>query len=394
MTKRHESFWVVVFGAAIAVTTVAAYLQVVHFDFINYDDEYYVYDNATVQQGLTLHGIVWAFTTSDLSNWHPLTWLSYMLDVQLFGVSPGAMHAVNLGFHVVNSLLLLVLLWRLTGAVGPSAIVAALFALHPLHVESVAWIAERKDVLSTFFGLLAIGAYVGYTVKPSRWRNALVAIFLALGLMAKPMLITLPFVFLLLDYWPLRRPLNRNLILEKVPHFIVIQLSAIVTLAVQQAGGAIRSADVAPPLLRIENAVIAYGMYLWKTIWPAELGVLYPYPKEPYRLPLVLAVAVGLLAISAVAWWLRRERPYLLVGWLWYLGTLVPVIGLVQVGDQAYADRYTYIPHIGLFIAVVVGRDGLPVPWALRLSGCWHGERMCKPPIGATASRSMSIRWK
>lgn len=351
MNNPKRGLYLTIYGCLMVLALAWAYYQVLHFDFINYDDDQYVYDNPVVQQGLTLRGIAWAFTTDTLGNWHPLTWLSYMLDVELFGVTPGAMHAVNVAFHILNTLLLFVLLARLTGKPGRAAFVAALFALHPLHVESVAWIAERKDVLSTFFGLLAIAAYAWYARQPSARRNMLVALLLALGLIAKPMLVTWPFVFLLLDCWPLKRSWSARLILEKWPHFLLIVASCVVTYLVQARGGAVRTFDDAALGLRLQNAVVSYAVYLGKTIWPLRLGVLYPYPDEAYATYLVLGCAALLVLVTLAVLVLARPRPYLPVGWLWYLGTLVPVIGLVRVGGQAYADRYTYIPLIGIFFA-------------------------------------------
>ena len=363
------------FGAVILVAlTLVAYAQVRHFDFVNYDDNDYVYENAVVQEGLTGDGVAWAFTTGTLSNWHPVTWLSYMVDVQWFGVDPGAMHIVNVVFHLLNALLVLVLLWRLTGAVVPALLTAALFALHPLHVESVAWISERKDVLSTFFGLLALGAYGWYTKRPSMGRNAIVALLLGLGLMAKPMLVTWPFVFLLLDYWPLRRPLRVSLILEKWPHFVLIAASSVATYVAQQAGGAMRTTEAVPWVVRVQNAVMAYGVYLKKVVWPNDLGVFYPYPRTAYPTAWIVATAALLVVITVAVLLLRKGRPYLPVGWLWFLGTLVPVIGLIQVGDQAYADRYTYIPLIGLFLALAwVLWDLARSRRALRIAGAIAG---------------------
>jgi protein O-mannosyl-transferase len=383
-----------------------------HFEFINYDDDAYVYENPTVQNGLTWTGVKWAFATWHAGNWHPLTWLSHMTDCQLFGLNPGMHHSVNVLFHAANSLLLLLLFLRWTKAVWPSALAAALFAWHPLHVESVAWIAERKDVLSTFFALLALLAYSKHVagdkwqvtrtgsapaavvspvtchLSPSYW---LALLFFALGLMAKPMLVTLPFVLLLLDYWPLQRisnpkpqianpsarqPSTLNLqlaiVLEKWPFFALAAASCAITFLAQHHGGAVATLTNVPLHYRLENASVVYAVYLLKMAWPAQLAVFYPLHPCP---PLAVAAAVAALAaISGLVWRVRRACPYWLVGWLWFLGTLVPVIGLVQVGAAAWADRYTYFPSIGIFLAVALGvRDGA------------ERFRLSKPVVGSIA---------
>ena len=334
------------------VLTTAAYWPVRHHPFINFDDPQYVAENAPVLDGLTQAGVAWAFSTGHAGNWHPLTWLSHMLDVELFGVDPGAHHTVSLVLHVLTTLVLFWILWRTTAAPGRSAFVAAIFALHPLHVESVAWIAERKDVLSALFFMLTIAAYVSYARRPSVARYAIVVICFALGLMAKPMLVTLPFVLLLLDVWPLQR--TKQSMFEKIPLFALAIASSIVTFLVQQQAGAVRTFDALPFTTRLANAVVAYVAYLWKAIWPTGLAPIYPYPASQSIL-VVLGAAAFLAAITWAAWRWRRDRPYLLVGWLWYLGMLVPVIGLIQVGSQPIADRYTYLPLVGLSIAVAWG---------------------------------------
>ena len=364
------------------LATLAVYLPVRSNVFV-YDDYDYIVNNHMVQNGLTWAGIRWAFTTWHSGNWHPLTWISHMLDCQLFGLNAGPQHVVNVLFHGANAALLFLLLFRLTGHLWPSALVAALFAWHPLHVESVAWIAERKDVLSTFFGLLTLLFYAGYAQKrprvegrearattvslaldprPSTLDYSLALLFFALGLMAKPMLVTLPFVMLLLDLWPLQRfsvlnfqlPIFRRLLLEKWPFFLLLAASCITTFLAQRHGQAIASFEQVPLNQRLENASVAYGLYLLKMIWPANLAVLYPLPDEISRLALTASLAV-LAGISVAVWLARKGSPCLLIGWLWFLGTLVPVIGLVQAGSQAMADRYTYFPLIGVFIAVVFG---------------------------------------
>jgi tetratricopeptide (TPR) repeat protein len=302
---------------------------------------------------LTWSGVRWALTTGEAGNWHPLAWISHMVDAQLFGVQPGPQHVTNLILHIANSLLLFGVLWRMTGALGRSAFVGALFAVHPLHVESVAWISERKDVLSTFFWFLGLWAYADYE-RGGKWtRYALVFLSLALGLMSKPMLVTFPFALLLLDYWPLRRPFSKRLIVEKVPLFALVAASSVITFFAQSRGGAVSALAALPLTSRVANAAIAYVGYVEKMLWPAGLTVLYPYSREfGWRLAVAALLLIAVTALAVIA--ARRHR-YVLVGWLWYLGTLVPVIGLVQVGIQSMADRYTYVPSIGLFIIVAWG---------------------------------------
>ncbi|MGO9586534.1 MAG: tetratricopeptide repeat protein [Limisphaerales bacterium] len=373
-------------GLLLALVTLLVYLPATRDGFVNYDDQDYVTENSVVQQGLTWPGIKWAFTTGHASNWHPITWLSHMADCELFGLNPGAHHLVNVLFHTANVVLLLLLLLRLTGELWPAAFIAALFAWHPLHVESVAWISERKDVLSTFFALLTLLAYARYvqcvtgdlcqetrtpptlppvTRHPSRF-YWLALFFFALGLMSKPMLVTLPFVMLLLDYWPLKRVASdprwvskvMRLALEKWPFFLLAAVSCVVTFLVQsqRSGDAVASLELVPLHYRFCNALASYGIYLLKLVWPVGLAVFYPLPD---RLTWILMVAtvsgVVLVIISSFVWRMGRAQAYLPVGWLWFLATLVPVIGLVQVGGAALADRYTYIPSIGVFLAVTFG---------------------------------------
>jgi tetratricopeptide (TPR) repeat protein len=364
--------------AALAVATLAVYGQVLSHQFINLDDDLYVRDNPMVLGGLTLKGMAWAFTTFHAANWHPLTWLSHMVDGQLFGRNAGGHLFVNALIHVSNTLLLFVFLKRVTGASWRSAIVAALFALHPLHVESVAWAAERKDTLSTFFGLLCLLAYARYVEKPSLKRYAFVAIWLALGLMAKPMLVPWPFVLLLLDYWPLRRLEWRPadgikrfakdwlpLVREKLPLFCLVVPSMVVTYIAQAHWGAVSGLFAAPLSWRLANSLVSYAKYLLLTFWPANLAVYYPFSHHAAPVWQWIGALILLGAITAVALRNTRERSYLIVGWLWFLGTLVPVIGLVKVGDQAMADRYTYIPSIGLFVALVFGLADLANTWRI-----------------------------
>lgn len=331
------------------------YGQVIHFSFANIDDQLYVTQNALVQNGINLNGIVRAFTSSQVANWHPLTSLSLMIDYDIYGLNAGGYHLTNLVFHIINTLLLFLLLNKMTGAVYRSLFVAALFGLHPLHVESVAWVSERKDVLSTFFWLLTIWAYVLYVKNPGIKRYIVVIVFFALGLMSKPMVVTLPFVLLLLDHWPLNRyDCGKNLVIEKIPLFILTIASAVVTYMVQNQAGAVVKLERFPLDMRIYNAIVSYARYIEKAILPLNLSVYYPHPG---MWPLWQVFLAGsLLVFGCVFVWMKSERhPYLPVGWLWYLGTLVPVIGVVQVGNQAMADRYSYIPLVGLFIIFAWG---------------------------------------
>ena len=340
---------------ALVALTVAAYTPVWRFDFIAVDDPQYVSENPHVTAGVTASGVAWAFTTGHESNWHPLTWISHQLDVTIAGVDPGAHHLVNLVLHVLNTLLLLAVLRRLTGDFWPSVFVAAVFAVHPLHVESVAWIAERKDVLSAMFFILAIGAWERYVRTQRRSAYVAVAALFALGLMAKPMVVTLPLVLLLLDWWPLgRRESIRARVLEKLPLVAIAAASAVVTFVVQQRGGSVGSIEAFPFPLRVANAAVSLFDYLVDVVWPDGLGMFYPFPAS-ISVSRWVSAAMVLGAITAVTIALRRRAPAALMGWLWWLVMLVPVIGLVQVGAQSRADRYTYLPLIGLTIAVAWG---------------------------------------
>src|SRR6266481_4638228 len=352
-----------------AVVTFGIYAQVIGHRFITFDDPTYIQDNPMVNHGVTLAGLAWAFTTFYAGNWHPLTWIAHMIDSQLFGMIAGGHLLVNALIHSANTLLVFWLLLRTTHARWPSALVAALFALHPLHVESVAWASERKDTLSTFFGLLSLIAYTRYAEAPSIRRYAWVAIMLALGLLAKPMLVTWPFVMLLLDYWPLRRfqqsdasdqwSVVRSLVVEKIPLFAIVAASAVITTIAQSHGGGVRTFTEFPIALRLSNALVSYAKYLLLAFWPNDLAVYYPYTGTDILAWQIIGAALLLIAITAFCFFQRKIRPYLIVGWLWFLGTLVPVIGLVQVGAQTMADRYFYIPSIGLFIALVFGLAGV-----------------------------------
>ena len=350
-------------GAVLLLAIVIVYGQVAGFDFINFDDPAYVSSNPQVLGGLTASGIQWAFTTGTQANWHPVTWLSLMTDAQLFGPGPRGFHLTNVFFHALNTLLVFVLLRRLTGTCWRSAVVAALFALHPMHVESVAWITERKDVLSLFWGLLSLLAYERYTRRGGRVPYTLAAVFLAVGLMAKSLLVTLPFLFLLLDYWPLQRwtaagANRRRMVVEKIPFLLLVVLSSITTLIAQSREGAVSEDVVLAPPLRLANAVVAYARYLGKLAWPHDLAYLYPHPNLPGGTPLAAGQVAGacalLLGLSLLVFRLRRHR-FLTVGWLWFLGTMVPMVGLIQVGTQAMADRYAYLPYIGIYVILVWG---------------------------------------
>jgi tetratricopeptide (TPR) repeat protein len=339
----------------LALVTLVVFLPVTRQDFLQYDDDDYIGSNPIVQNGLTLAGTKWAFTTFRTKNWHPLTWLSHMADCQFFKLNAGAHHFVNVLFHAADAALLFILLLRLTEKIWPSALVAALFAWHPLHVESVAWISERKDMLSTGFALLALLSYVKFVKEKSRRSFWLALVFFALGLLAKPMLVTLPFVMLLLDLWPLQRfsgdSFRWSLVSEKAPFFLLTAASCVVTCVAQHA--AIMPLENLPLGPRLENSVVATAHYLAKIFWPADLAIVYPFTKTPPA-TVVLSLAV-LILVSVAVWRVRHRHPCWLVGWLWFLGTLVPVIGLVQVGGAAMADRYDYLPSIGIFIAVVFG---------------------------------------
>ena len=346
---------------------VLPYLQTLGHDFVNYDDNFYVTENSHVQQGLTLDSIVWAFTTSKGGNWHPLTWLSHMLDISVWGGKPAGHHFTSVILHAANTLLLFFILSQMTGGIWRSALVAALFAVHPLHVESVAWVAERKDVLSTFFGLLAIWAYFKYAREPSTKKYLLVVCLFVLGLMAKPMLVSLPFILQLLDIWPLRRwnlwriddetvaalepkPTSR-ILLEKVPLLVIAAIFSIVAFVAQGAAQNIPNGEALPISSRVANAIVGYVLYLEKLFAPVKLAVFYPHPGT-WRPTAVAISALLLLLITCVAVLHRRQNPWVLIGWLWFIVTLIPVIGLVQVGWQSIADRYSYIPSIGIFILI------------------------------------------
>lgn len=386
---------------ALAVTmivlVVVIYAPVHSYQFTTLDDPQYVSANPVVAQGLTRAGIAWAFAFTGSFYWHPLTWLSHMADVQLFGMDAGAHHLVNVVIHAANSALLFAALNRMTGAPGRSVFVAAVFAAHPLHVESVAWIAERKDVLSTFFSFGALYFYGAYA-RDKRLRTMLAVIVLfAAGLLAKPMILTLPFVLLLLDYWPLKRVASDTkgavlpLITEKLPLFALGIASVIVTLLSQRGSASVVAFDALSPAARLSNAVVSYAVYLRDAVWPTRLAAFYPL-VEPSRFALILA-AVLLIVITAAVIRYRRQHPYLPVGWLWYLGTLVPVIGILQAGDQGRADRFTYVPLIGVVIGVAwLAVDIVDRRWNMRRALTVAGAAMVV--VLAVVARGQLAFWK
>ncbi len=377
------------------VATFCVYSQVQDHEFINYDDYQYIKDNWKIKSGLTSESISWAFTTFYGYNWFPITWLSHIFDYQLYGLNPKGHHLTNLLFHIANALILFMVLLRMTGKLWQCAFIAAMFAFHPLNVESVAWVAERKNVLSTLFWLLTMWAYIHYAEKPTIKNYGLVLLFFALGLMSKPMLVTLPFVLLLLDYWPLRRlkleqggsdnevPVKSQyhvkseflkLMLEKVPLFALTTGACILTFIAQQEGALINANNLSLPT-RLTNAVVSYLEYLKKMIWPNDLAVFYPHPESTLAAWKWVVCFVVLVTITAIAIKFIKKAPYFAVGWFWYLGTLIPVIGIVQVGVQGMADRYTYIPLIGIFIIIAWGVPELISKWN-------HKEKVLSVSVG------------
>ena len=379
-----DHYKVILICLFLTIAVFAVYWQAAGFDFVNFDDPFYVKDNSVVGQGLTLDGIKWAFTSLYVSNWHPLTWISHMLDVQFFGMTPGLHHLTNVVIHMLNTILLFILFKNMTGALWRSAAVAALFALHPLHVESVAWISERKDVLSTLFWILTVMGYLWYINHRSIRRYLVVVALYIFGLMSKPMLVTLPFVLLLLDFWPLNRLDMRSddsdnhnsyivesgiswykvsfLVTEKIPLIVLAVISSSVTFFAQQTGGSVISGQTIHLGTRITNAVISYIAYIEKMLLPLNLAAFYPYPRT-FHLPEIILCILLLLMITGFTLMFARKLPSLVVGWFWYLGTLVPVIGIVQVGAQSMSDRYTYIPLVGIFLMVVWSIADLLIQW-------------------------------
>ena len=369
---RKDDIFIIIF---IIISACSVYAQVLNNDFINFDDEEYITENEFVKKGITEESVVWALTEFHAANWHPLTWISHMIDCQLFGLNAGRHHLINLIFHVFNSVLLYVVFRKMTGAIWQSGFVAALFALHPLHVESVAWVSERKDVLSTFWMMLTLLCYFLYIRKRKIFHYCFVVLFYLFGLMSKSMLVTLPFVLLLLDFWPLKRFhfqstdfsvgdffSHKRLLIEKIPLFLLSALSCLITIFAQRSAEAIQSLAQIPLLQRIANAFVSYIAYIYKMIYPVNLSVFYPYKGMPPLLEIAgsvfLIIFISFFSIRAV-----KSRPYLIVGWLWFLGTLVPVIGFVQVGGQSMADRYSYIPLIGLFLIISWGVSDLFSNW-------------------------------
>jgi protein O-mannosyl-transferase len=370
----------------LAIATFALYTPALGDPFIfNYDDASYVTDNAHVQAGLVWETVVWSLRSTEASNWHPLTWLSHALDCELYGLNPAGHHFTNVLIHALNAVLLFLLLVWATGAVKRSLLVAALFAAHPFNVESVAFVAERKNVLSTFFFLLTLGAYGWYALRPNIKRYAVMASLFVLGLASKPMVVTLPCVLMLLDFWPLRRiqgwgPSSHEgsngsasvaqeslwrLVLEKLPLLGMSAAACAITIFAQRSGGSIHL--VLPLGVRLENAIVAYAMYVWKTFWPSPLTIFYPHPGASLAVWQIGLAALFLASVSTLVWKNCISRPYLVTGWLWFLGTLVPVIGLIQVGEQAMADRYAYVPLIGIFLMVVWGAADLAASKRLSL---------------------------
>jgi tetratricopeptide (TPR) repeat protein len=353
--------------ALLVLATIGIYAQSINYNFIAVDDYFYVTANSHVKAGLTGESIRWAFTSMEVSNWHPLTWISLMINYRLSGMDPSSYHAGNIILHALNAVLLLLVLRQLTGSLYRSTFVAALFALHPIHVESVAWISERKDVLSTMFWFLGIWAYLLYLRKPSAWRYGAVMGAFVMGLMSKPMLVSFPITLLLLDIWPLRRlaaesqrsvPLPR-LFLEKVPLFAVSIVSCFLTFWAQKAGGAVAQLNIVPFNFRMMNAVVSYVIYLGKMIWPLNLAIFYPHPMntlEGWKVVVCLIALAGMTYYSITA---AARRAYVTFGWLWYIITLAPVIGIVQIGSQGLADRYTYVPFIGIFVIIAWGAPDL-----------------------------------
>src|SRR6266481_2623704 len=340
--------------------SLAVFSRTIRYDFVNFDDDMYVYNAPAIQAGPTLKGIVAAFTSPHARNWHPLTTLSHMLDCRLYGLNAGGHHATNVVLHTIGVLLLFRVLRQMAGAFWKSAIVAALFAVHPLHVESVAWVSERKDVLSAVFFFLTLDAYVHYAQSRSIMRYFLVTVLFVAGLMANSMLVTAPVVLILLDYWPLNRIRGQQadvgrplleLVIEKIPLFVLSAGACVITFVLQKrATGAI---PPLPLLWRLENALASYVIYIWKTLWPTRLGVFYPHPNNTLPIGQVIFAVALLVAVTAAVIIFRSQRPYLLTGWFWYVVMLFPVIGVIQVGEQGHADRYTYLPSIGLFLAAV-----------------------------------------
>ncbi len=398
--RRRSGLRTALIALLLAAATLAVYAPVTGHRFIDYDDDAYVVRNPMVLGGLSLGAARWAFTTRAASNWHPLTWLSHQLDVSLFGLDPGRHHLTSLLLHAANAVLLFLFLRACTGAAGASAFAAALFALHPLHVESVAWVAERKDVLSTLFWLATLGCYLRYLRRPAAWRFLAVVLALGLGLLAKPMLVTLPLVLLVLDWWPLGRITRRALaggglgrvLLEKVPLLSLAAASSVITYRVQAEYGAVEPGTVLTLPGRLADAAVACVTYLGKTVWPSSLAFFYPRPPGGFPAGRVLASALLLGALSLAAAMLARRGPWLAAGWLWFLGTLVPVSGLlVKVGAQALADRYTYVPLVGIFLMIAWS---LPAPRGVHRRAALAAGGVVLLVFLSLAARAQVGHWK
>jgi Flp pilus assembly protein TadD len=410
MPESVKKSFVIFSYFVLILSTLLVFWQVRNFDFVNYDDNDYVYENPHVLNGLTWDGIVWAFTTPNVGNWLPLTWLSFMLDCQLSRVNPGWMHLVNLLLHIANTLLLFAVLRKMTGALWQSAFVAAAFAIHPMHVESVAWITERKDVLSTLFLLLTLAVYVSYVRRRGMARYVLIVFLFALGLLAKPMLVTLPVLLLLLDYWPLERIRGQRtedrkrktegvfqklstgqLIIEKIPFIALSVVSSVITFLVQSGSSVVAPISDLPLKARIANVFLSYTRYIGKLFWPQNLAVFYPFDVNSFAFWQVAMCVLLLLVISIFVIRFGRNQKYLPVGWFWFVVALVPVIGLVQSGFQSHADRYTYIPYIGLFIAIGWGLPELLSKWPQRKIALGLSMVISLATLGICAHRQVSF---
>jgi protein O-mannosyl-transferase len=419
MPESAKKSFVILTYFALILSTLLVFWQVRNFDFVNYDDKDYVYGNPDISNGLSYDSFIAAFTTPHVGNWLPLTWLSFILDCQLFGLNPGWMHLVNLLLHLANTLLVFAVLRKMTGALWPSAFVAAAFAIHPMHVESVAWIAERKDVLSTLFLLLTLAAYVSYVRNRSPARYALTLLLFALGLLAKPILVTLPLLLLLLDYWPLERIREPSfaeatkgrqktedrkrktegafqklstgqLIIEKIPFIALAAASSVITLLAQLGSRSVADIDLLPLKTRVANAFLSYARYTGKLFWPQNLAIFYPYDADRFAFWQVAMCVLLFLVITIFVIRFGRNRKYLPVGWFWFVGTLIPVVGLVQSGSQGYADRYTYIPYIGLFIVITWGLPELLSNWPQRKIALGLSMIISLTTLGICAHRQAS----
>jgi len=405
---------IVLIYSALILSTLLVFWQVRNFEFTNYDDTDYVTENPHFSHGINRDDIIWAFTTPNIGNWLPLTWLSFMLDSQLFSLNSGRMHLVNLLLHIANTLLLFAVLKKMTGSLWRSAFVAAAFALHPMHVESVAWVIERKDVLSTFFFMLTVAAYVGYVGNDGSFRYLLTILLFVLGLLAKPMLVTLPFVLLLLDYWPLnrfdshpaktsgRRPrkpasipdmrrILYRIIIEKVPFLALAVVWSVITFLAQKGSGSVIETDALPPYYRIANALLSYARYIGKMFWPQNMTTFYPFDIKSFSFWQITMCAILLLGISVFVIRFGQKQKYLPVGWFWFVVTLIPVIGLVQSGIQGYADRYTYISYIGLFIMIAWGLPQLLSKWPQRKIALGLSMVIAITILGLCAHRQVSF---